>query len=188
MKNRELSRNYKKTKDLVNFISSTSIILLGTLFFIVPPLSDMESNKILFIVMLLYFGVKISEYILTRKSRDSETIWVSIACFLAAASAIQYGSLESNILVSVSLSVWALILVIIKLIKVNEYRDEENPLMYLNIVTMSLFTLLSIMSVISIYKEILNINLILGFFFTVEGFLHTIETGIRIAKENKKRN
>lgn len=186
MNNRELSKNYKKTKNLVNFISSLSIIILGILFFIVPTVSNMEPNKILFVVMLLYFGVKISEYILTRKSRDSETIWVAIACFLASASAIQYGSIASNILVSVSLSVWVLILTIIKLIKINEYREQENTLMYINIVTMSLFILLGVLSVVSIYREIVSINLILGFFFIIEGILHSLEVGIRITKENKE--
>lgn len=187
MNNRELSKNYRKTKNLINFVCSLSIVILGILFFLVPTISDMEPNKILFIVMLLYFGVKISEYILTRRSKDSETIWVAIACFLAAASAIQYGSIASNILVSVSLSVWVLILTIIKLIKINEYRDQENTLMYLNIVTMSLFILLGILSVITIYKEIVSINLVLGFFFIVEGILHTLEVGIRITKENKEK-
>ena len=188
MKNRELSKNYKKTKNLINFVCSLSIFILGMLFFIVPTISDMESNKILFIVMLLYFGVKISEYILTRKSRDSETIWVSIACFLSAASAIQYGEIASNVLVSVSLSVWVLILTIIKLIKINEYREQENTLMYLNVVTMSLFILLGVLSVVSIYQEVVSINLILGFFFIVEGILHSLEVGIRITKENKEKN
>ena len=145
-------------------------------------------TAILFVVMLIYFGIKISEYILTRKAKDVEAIWVAIANFLAAAAAIQYGSIESNILVSVSLSVWVLILTIIKLIKINEYRDAENTLMYFNIVTMSLFILIGVLSVISIYRTIVNINLILGFFFIVEGILRSLEVGIRITKENSEKN
>lgn len=188
MKNRELSKNYRKTKNIINFYSSLSVVILGILFFLVPTISNMEPNKILFVVMLLYFGIKISEYILTSKAKDSETIWVAIANALAAAAAVQYGSVESNILVSVSLSVWALILTIIKLIKINEYRDKENTLMYFNIVTMSLFVLLGILSVISIYREVVNINLILGYFFIVEGILHSLEVGIRIIKENKEKS
>lgn len=187
MKNRELSKNYRKTKNIINFYSSLSVVILGILFFLVPTISNMESNKILFVVMLLYFGIKISEYILTNKAKDSETIWVAIANALAAGAAIQYGTIESNILVSVSLSVWVLILTIIKLIKINEYRDQENTLMYFNIVTMSLFVLLGVLSVISIYREVVNINLILGFFFIVEGILHSLEVGIRIVKETKEK-
>lgn len=185
MKNMELSKNYKKTKNLINILSSLSVIILGCLFFIVPRVSDMEPNKILFLAMLLYFGVKISEYILTRKSRDSECIWVAIASFLAATAGLEYGEIASNILVSISLSVWILILTIVKLIKINEYRDEENNLMYLNIITMSLFLLAGVLSVITIYQVAISINLILGFFFVIEGLLHTIEVTIPIAKENK---
>ena len=186
MKNRELSKNYRKTKNFINFLSSMSVVILGSLFFLIPTISEMEPNKILFIVMLLYFGIKICEYILTRKAKDAEAIWVSISSFLAASAAIQYGSIESNILVSISLSVWIVILTIIKLIKINEYREEENALMYLNIVTMSLFVLVGILSVISIYYQTISINLILGFFFITEGILHSFEVAIRIIKENKE--
>lgn len=187
MKNRELSKDYIKTKNFINIMSSLSVVILGIFFFLIPTISDMEPNKILFVIMLLYFGIKISEYILTRKSKDNETIWVAIANALAAAAAIQYGSVESNVLVSVSLSVWILMLTIIKLIKINEYRDEENTLMYFNIVTMSLFVLIGILSVISIYRTIISINLILGFFFIIEGILHSLETGFRIGKENREK-
>jgi len=165
MKNKELSKDYKKTKNIINIISSVSIVILGCLFFIVPRVSEMEPNKILFIAMLIYFGIKISEYILTRKSRDSECIWVAIASFLAATAGLEYGEIASNILVSISLSVWILILTIVKLIKINEYRYAENTLMYLNIVTMSLFLLSGVLSVITIYQEAISINMILGYFF-----------------------
>lgn len=175
MNNKELSKNYNKTKNIINIFSSISVIFLGVLFFIVPNVSHMEPNKILFVAMLIYFGIKICEYILTRKSKDSECIWVAIANILASTAALQYGELESNILVSISLSVWILILIIVKLIKINELRDTENNLMYLNIVTMSMFVLAGVLSVVSIYKEVININLILGFFFVIEGILHTIE-------------
>jgi len=184
MNNKELSKNYIKTKNVINILSSISVILLGSLFFIVPNVSDMESNKILFIVMLIYFGIKISEYILTRKLKDSECIWVAIANILASTAALQYGELESNMLVSISLSVWILILTIIKLIKINEYREAENNLMYLNIITMSMFLLAGTLSVITIYREVISINLIMGFFLIVEGILHTLE--IAFAIKSKK--
>lgn len=184
MKNIEMSKNYKKTKNIINIISSFSVILLGCLFFIVPRISDMEPNKILFISMLLYFGIKISEYILTRKSRDSECIWVAIASFLAATAALEYGEYASNIIVSISLSVWILILTIVKLIKINEYRDKENNLMFLNIITMSLFLLSGILSVVTIYRELISINITLAFFLIAEGIFHTIEVISFIAKEN----
>ena len=58
--------------------------------------------------------------------------------------------------------------------------------MYLNIVTMSLFVLVGILSVISIYYQTISINLILGFFFITEGILHSFEFAIRIIKENKE--
>lgn len=187
MKNRELTRNYKKTKNFVNFICSFLTFILGLLFFIIPSVSNMEPNKILFIVMLLYFGIKVSEYILTRKSKDNETIWIAIACILGAASAIEYMELDSNILIAVSLGIWGLMLTIIKLIKINDYRDTENPLMYLNIITMSLFILVGIMSIISIYRETINTNTMMGFFFTINGLLSIFETTISIIKERKTK-
>ena len=187
MKNKELSKDYEKTKNFINFICSFLVFLLGMLFFIIPSVGSMETNKILFIVMLSYFGIKICEYILTRKSKDNEAIWIAIACILGAAGAVEYVELDSNLLVSVSLGTWVLILTIIKLIKINEYRDEENALMYLNIVSMSLFVLTGVMSIVSIYNNVINTNMVMGFFFLTNGILTIFETSIRIVKEKKKK-
>ena len=185
MNNRELSKNYTKTKNYVNFICNALTFILGLLFFIMPTVSNMETNKIFFVVMLLYFGIKVSEYILTRRSHDNELIWTFIACALGAASAIEYMELEPNILVSIALGVWILIMTIIKLIKITEHRENEDNLMYVNIITMSLFVMIGVLSVITIYRNILNPNLMMGFFFLINGILCTSEVGIRIIKEKK---
>lgn len=188
MKNRELTKNYNKTKNFVNFICNALTFILGLLFFIIPTVSNMEPNKILFIVMLLYFGIKVSEYILTRQSHDNELVWTFIACALGAASAIEYMELKPSTLVSIALGVWILIMTIIKLIKITEYRENENNLMYVNIITMSLFVMIGVLSIISIYRNIFNINLIMGFFFIINGLLCTFEVTIKILTKSPKNN
>ena len=77
MKNRELSKNYRKTKNFINFLSSMSVVILGSLFFLIPTISEMEPNKILFIVMLLYFGInslslESSQKVSTASGRDEK--------------------------------------------------------------------------------------------------------------------
>ncbi len=177
----------KKQKDYTNFICSSLIFVLGFLSFLIPASIKVEPHKLLCAIMIIYFGIKICEGFLTRKYSEMEHIWIAVACALSAASIFAYKDLNSNILVSISLGIWILILVIVKLIKITEYRESENNLMYFNIVTLSVFTMIGVLSILTIYFNQININLILAFFFFINGILCLSETEARILKDNKRK-
>ena len=55
-------------------------------------------------------------------------------------------------------------------------RNQNNYSVFINIFSLSLFILLGFLTITNIYRGISNINLMLGFFFTVNGILNIIET------------
>ena len=66
-------------------------------------------------------------------------------------------------------------------------------MLYVNLITFSLFLLLGLLTSINLYYEVTVQTLMLGFFFVVNGILNLAEDGIRILidsfeKENKKKN
>ena len=67
-------------------------------------------------------------------------------------------------------------MLIIKLIRIENLRNNLNISVFVNLFTMSMFILLGFLTLVNIYKEISNIAMMLGFFFVVYGILNLIET------------
>lgn len=172
--------DYMKKKDVVNLVVSGVLILTGVLMLIVPFLGYMAPTTMLYVMFSCYALIKIVEIILTPKTDDNEDLFTAIACALAAISGFKFGSLEPTMVLSITLASWVGIMSIIKLIKLDYYHDRENGMLYVNLVTFSLFLLLGLLTSINLYfNETVQI-LMLGFFFTINGLLNLAEDGIRI--------
>jgi uncharacterized membrane protein HdeD (DUF308 family) len=81
---------------------------------------------------------------------------------------------------------WIGIMTIIKLIKLDYYHDRNNGMVYVNLVTFSLFLLLGILTSVNLYFNQTVQTLMLGFFFTVNGLLQLSEDAIRIISSKRE--
>ena len=126
--------------------------------------------------MLLYFGAEFTNYLLTRKETGLHSLYASLACIIASVSGLLYMDEKTNMVLSITIASWMVIMVVIKLIKIEELRNELNPSIFINIFLLSLFILLGFLCVTNLYRSINNPCLILGFFFTTNGIINMIET------------
>ena len=168
-------------RDKVNIIISGILTLMGILTLIMPFLGFMKPNALLYVVFSVYALIKIIEVILTKpKNGDYEDIFTAIACALAAVSGFKYINYDPPMVLSITLASWVGIMSIIKLIKLDYYHDRENGMLYVNLVTFSMFLLLGLLTSINLYfNETVQI-LMLGFFFVINGLLNLAEDAIRI--------
>ncbi|MBQ3021394.1 MAG: hypothetical protein IJD92_04125 [Bacilli bacterium] len=176
MKNIKLTKNELKTKNIVLFITSILTILLGVSFFFNDYITFFDGCEIFYIVMLLYFGLEFTNYLLTRALTGMNSLYIALANIIACFSGIKYMNEQSNMVISITLIGWMIIMVIIKLIRIEDLRNKNNYSIFINIFSLSLFILLGFLTITNIYMEITNICLMLGFFFTVNGILNMIET------------
>lgn len=180
----------QKVKNILNIGVSVILILMGVFLLVYPIFGRTAPNRLLYILFIIYGGIKAIEYILTRNEKDYEDLYTSIACLLAAASGLKFVSYTAPLVLSITLFSWVGIMSIIKLIKLDYYHDREDLMFHVNLITFSLFILLGLLTCINLYYEITVQTLILGFFFVVNGLLNLAEDGIRIlitSLENKKR-
>ncbi len=168
-------------RDMTNLIVSFVLLLMGILMLIVPFLEFMEPNMLLYVVFSIYALVKIIEVIITKNNNgDYEDIFTAIACSLAAISGFKFISYDPPMVLSLTLASWVGIMAIIKLIKLDYYHDRENGMLYVNLITFSLFLLLGFLTSINLYFNETVQVLMLGFFFVINGLLNLAEDGIRI--------
>ena len=84
-----------------------------------------------------------------------------------------------------TLASWVAVMSIIKLIKLDYYHDRENGMLYVNLITFSLFILLGLLTSINLYFNETVQYIMLAFFFVVNGLLMLAENGIRILVTSK---
>lgn len=176
MKNIKLTKNETKTKNVVLIITSILVLLIGVSFFFNKYITFLDGREIFYIVMLLYFGCEFTNYLLTRKETGMHSLYISLACMIASVSGLKYMNEPSNMVLSITLAGWMIIMVIIKLIRIEDLRNKMNYSVFINIFSLSLFILLGFLSITNLYKGISNECLMLGFFFVANGILNIIET------------
>lgn len=172
-------------KNKINLICSAILLLVGLAMFILPWIKILDPVKILYVVFSIYALVKLVEYFLTRNGSDLENLYTAIASALAAISGFRFINYEPTIVLSMTLASWVAVMAIIKLIKLDYYHDRENGMIYVNLITFSLFILLGLLTSINLYFNETVQYIMLAFFFVVNGLLMLAENGIRILVTSK---
>lgn len=173
MKN--INKDETKTKNIVLFITGIVTLMLGLSFFFNDFITFLDGTEIFYVVMLLYFGCEFTNYLLTKKKTGMHHLYISLACIIASVSGLKYINDPSNMVIGITLIGWLVIMLVIKLIKIEELRNEYNYSVFINIFSMSLFILLGFLVVTNILKDISNECFILGFFFTANAILNLME-------------
>jgi len=176
MKNNDIIKDKIKSKNIILILTSVFILFIGISFFFSEYITYFDGNQIFYIAMLLYFGAEFTNYLLTRKETGLHSLYTSLACIIASVSGLLYMDEKTNMVLSITIASWMVIMVVIKLIKIEELRNEMNYSIFINIFSLSLFILLGFLCVTNLYRSINNPCLILGFFFTTNGILNMIET------------
>lgn len=175
MKNIKLTKDGVKSKNIVLIITSIFILMLGVSFFFSDFITFLNGCEIFYVVMLLYFGAEFTNYLLTREITGMHSLYISLASLIASVSGLKYMNEPTNMVLSITLAGWMVIMIIIKLIRIEDLRKELNNSVFINIFSMSLFILLGFLVVTNLYNGISNECFILGFFFTANGVLNLIE-------------
>ena len=173
---KSINKNELKTKNIILIITSVSLLIIGILFFLEDYISFIDGDKIFYVVMLLYFGLEFTNYLLTKKMTGMNSLYISLVRLMASVSGILYGSKDTSLVITITLGCWMFAMLIIKLIRIENLRNNLNVSVFVNLFTMSMFILLGFLTLVNIYKEISNITMMLGFFFVVYGILNLIET------------
>lgn len=174
--NKKLNKDEIKTKNIILVITSFFTLLIGVFFFIEDGIKFLEGNEVFYVAMLLYFGCEFTNYLLTKAVTGMHSLYVSLACLIASVSGLLYMNEQTNLVLSFTLIGWMIMMVVIKLIRIEDLRKELNYSVFINVFSMSLFILLGFLTITNLYKGISNPNMMLGFFFTVNSILNIIET------------
>ena len=174
-----------KRKTIVDFIIAIALIVAGSLV-LTFPLLKVINVKYIFIGVLAFYGItNLIQFILTSKDKDYEGMFTMIASIITL---ILLGFLEvdnSPINLAITLFVWIVMMSLIKLKKCDYYHDKNKPIWIFRIVTLVLFILIGLLSVINLYYEAEVQILVLGYFYFVHGVLELVDPVTNYLLEKK---
>ncbi|MBQ6841538.1 MAG: hypothetical protein IJO63_05435 [Bacilli bacterium] len=164
-----------KRKTIVDLVTAVALIIVGSLV-LTFPLLKVVNVKYIFIGVLAFYGImNLIQFILTSKAKDYEGLFTMIASIITL---ILLGFLEVDnnpLNLALTLFVWIVLMSLIKLKKCDYYHDANRPIWIFRIVTLILFVLIGLLSVINLYYEAEVQILVLGFFYFVHGVLELVD-------------
>lgn len=164
-----------KRKQIVDFIISIVLILIGSVL-LTFPLLKVINVKYIFMGVLAFYGIiNLIQFILTSKEKDYEGLLTMIASIITL---VLLGFLEienSPLNLALSLFAWIVLMSLIKLKKCDYYHDRHKNIWIFRIVTLVLFVISGLLTVINLYYEAQVQILVLGFFYFIHGILELVD-------------
>lgn len=174
-----------KRKQIVDFIIAISLIIAGSVV-LAFPLLKIVNVKYIFMGVLTFYGVmNLIQFILTSKEKDFEGLLTMIASIL---SLLLLGFLEVNdnpLNLALVLFAWVILMSLVKLKKCDYYHDRNKSIWIFRVVTLIIFILSGLLTVINLYYEAEVQILVLGFFYFIHGILELVDpvTNYLLAKK-----
>ncbi|MFR5857227.1 MAG: hypothetical protein ACLUFU_05380 [Bacilli bacterium] len=164
-----------KTKQKVELIIATFLILCGSILLIFPLFHFVEVKIIFITVMGVYALLNLIKFILIRKTKDYEGLFTSLASLIVLTIALFLDISKVPWYLALTLFIWISLMSIIKLKKADYYNDRKNGIWILEIVCLILFILSGLLSTINLYYENDIQVLVLGYFYLIHGILEIID-------------
>ncbi len=162
-----------KKKEIVDLISSISLMLLASVIMLFPLFNIDNVKLVLTILFGFYTLIKLSSFLLIIKEKDYESLFIG-GVSLAGLIAIYYISLSTKNLALILL-VWLGVASLIKLKKADFYHDRDNKMWILRLFILFVFlTTGLIFSLNLMYDSSVQI-LIIGSFFLINSLLDAID-------------
>ena len=177
-----------KRKEIVDMLTAVSLIVVGSITLIFP-LIHIISVKYIFIGVLAFYGImNLTQFILTVKDKDFEGLYTTIASLITLGLVFVL-DIEKTVNLSLILFVWITLMSLVKLKKCDYYHDRHKKIYLLRIITLILFILVGLLSVLNLYYEETVQILVLGFFYFVHGVLELVDplTNFLIRTGNTKK-
>ena len=164
-----------KKKQIVDLIIAIFLIIAGTVLLVFPIINILNITWIFCSVLILYILLNFIKFFLTRESKDIEGLLVSIASIITLILALKIDISLKPWNLALTLFTWIVLMSLIKLKKGDYYNDRHNKMWILQIITLMIFILAGLLSVINLYYTSDVQIIVLGYFFFINGILELVD-------------
>ena len=174
-----------KRKEIVDLITAITLVVLGAVL-LTFPLLRVVNVKYIFMGVLSFYGImNLLQFLFTTNDKDYEGLFTMVASIISLIL-LGFLDIENPVNLALILFVWIVCMSLIKLKKCDYYHDRHKKIYILKIVTLILFILSGLLSVINLYYEPEVQILVLGFFYFIHGILELVDPITNYLMNNKE--
>lgn len=178
-----------KKKEIVDLVVASALVIFGSLLLTFPVL-NITNVKFVFIGVLTFYGVmNLAQFLSTSNSRDYEGLFTMVASMicLVVLGFINVDNSPKNL--ALVMLLWIILMSLIKLKKCDYYHDRHKKIYILKLITLIIFILIGLLTVINLYYDARVQVLVLGYFYFVHGILELVDpiTNYLMQFENNKK-
>ena len=179
-----------KKKEIVDLVVASMLVILGSIV-LTFPLLNVTNIKYIFIGVLTFYGVmNLAQFLATSDSKDYEglfTMLASMICLIVLGFLNIDGNPKNLALVML---MWIILMSLIKLKKCDYYHDRHKRIYILKLITLIIFVLIGLLTVINLYYDARVQILVLGYFYFIHGLLELVDpiTNFLIQIERNKKS
>jgi uncharacterized membrane protein HdeD (DUF308 family) len=174
-----------KRKEIVDLITAIILVVLGAVL-LTFPLLRVVNVKYIFMGVLSFYGImNLLQFLFTTNDKDYEGLFTMVASIISLIL-LGFLDIENPVNLALILFVWIVCMSLIKLKKCDYYHDRHKKIYILKIVTLILFILSGLLSVINLYYEPEVQILVLGFFYFIHGILELVDPITNYLMNNKE--
>lgn len=162
-------------KHIVDIITAVLLIICGSVMLVLPAIHYIDVKTIFIGVLALYFILNLVQFLLTRKDKDYEGLFTSIASIIVIILALKLNIAKVPWYLALTLFIWVILMSLIKLKKADYYNDRKDTTWILKIISLILFILTGLLVTINLYYDASIQVLVLGFFFFIHGMLELFD-------------
>ena len=164
-----------KRKEKVDFLTSLSLIVLGSVILIFP-LVNIVNVKYVFMGVLSFYGVmNLTKFFLTSEKKDYEGLYVMISSILTLLLLGAINIEDKPVNLALVLFTWIILMSMIKLKKCDYYHDCNNKVFIYKLLSLILFILIGLLTSFNLYYSKDVQVLVLGFFYFINGVLELFD-------------
>lgn len=169
-----------KRKQKIDFIIACILTGIGVVLLCLPLMKINNINFVLNIVFIAYIVLNIIRFILTKESKDVQSLLNIIATLIALIINLIYHPYKTPRTLAIFIMTWILLMSISKLKKADYYHDRRDRMWKISCLNLVLFIVTGILVSINLaYSASVQI-LMFGFFILINGILEIFDPIVKI--------
>lgn len=153
-----------KRKILVPFITDILILFLGLSNYIFPDLVNANPNVYFYVELILFSLINLDEFMFNKKEKEAIYLFTISVISCISFSLLNY--FDASIVLSLTIAFWALCLVIVKIISLEDVYKNKTHLFIAKLTQMSVLLLFCILISVNLYFHISMISYMLAFLYS----------------------
>jgi len=162
-----------KRKIIIDFVINLALLIMASCVILLPTFKVYNIKNIMIIVFSVYSLFKLTQFVLTIKEKDYESLFTFLISLVVLISLI-FVELSPKYLALIVMA-WVGLMSLNKLKKADFYHDRKNKMWVLRLIILFIFLTIGLLTILNLFYESSVQIIIIGYLLFINSVLDIID-------------